>query len=200
MKNSAKGPFQIGPVSMKNLKIGKDTVSGNAKPLTGFHLAALPLVARHSGGQRYLFHIPRHKRLRAALPPRNPHAETDMTTSSGHTSAILASKVKGTAVYNDAGDKIGTVEDVVLDKQSNQIMFAALGFGGILGVGEKYYPVPWSMLDYNEDKGGYVVPLNKESIQNAPAYDLKDLTKHDGSLGNIREQTYSYYKVNRDWN
>jgi len=70
-----------------------------------------------------------------------------MTTSSGHTTAILASKVKGTAVYNNAGDKIGTVEDVVLDKLSNQIMFAALGFGGMLGIGEKYYPVPWSMLN-----------------------------------------------------
>ena len=64
-----------------------------------------------------------------------------MTTSSGHTTAILASKVKGTSVYNNAGDKIGTVEDVVLDKLSNQIMFAALGFGGMLGVGEKYYPL-----------------------------------------------------------
>jgi sporulation protein YlmC with PRC-barrel domain len=121
-----------------------------------------------------------------------------MTTSSGHTSAILASKVKGTAVYNDAGDKIGTVEDIVLDKQSNQIMFAALGFGGVLGVGEKYYPVPWSMLDYDESRGGYVVPLDKSSIQNAPAYDLKDLTKHDGSLGSIREQTYTYYNIARD--
>jgi sporulation protein YlmC with PRC-barrel domain len=123
-----------------------------------------------------------------------------MTTSSGHTSAILASRVKGTAVYNNGGDKIGTVEDIVLDKQSNQIMFAALGFGGVLGMGEKYYPVPWSMLNYSEDKGGYVVPLDKDSIKNAPAYDLKDLTKHDGSLGNIREQTYSHYKVSRDWN
>jgi sporulation protein YlmC with PRC-barrel domain len=123
-----------------------------------------------------------------------------MTTSSGHTTAILASKVKGTSVYNDAGDKIGTVEDVVLDKTSNRIMFAALGFGGILGIGEKYYPVPWSLLDYSEAKGGYVVPLNKERIQNAPAYDLKDLTKHDGSLGGIREKTYSYYNVSRDWN
>ena len=122
-----------------------------------------------------------------------------MTTSSGHTTAILASKVKGTAVYNNAGDKIGTVEDVVLDKLSNQIMFAALGFGGLLGIGEKYYPVPWSLLDYSEDKGGYVVPLNKERIEKAPAYDLKDLTKHDGGLGTIREKTYSYYKVNRDW-
>ncbi len=123
-----------------------------------------------------------------------------MTTNSGHTTAILASKVKGTSVYNDAGDKIGTVEDVVLDKTSNRIMFAALGFGGVLGIGEKYYPIPWSLLAYNEDKGGYVVPLNKERIQNAPAYDLKDLTKHDGSLGSIREKTYSYYKVSHDWN
>jgi sporulation protein YlmC with PRC-barrel domain len=122
-----------------------------------------------------------------------------MTTNTGHTSAILASKVKGTAVYSDTGDKIGTVEDIVLDKQSNQIMFAALGFGGLFGLGEKYYPVPWSMLDYSEDKGGYVVPLDADRIKDAPAYDLKDLTKHDGSLGNIRETAYSHYKVERDW-
>lgn len=123
-----------------------------------------------------------------------------MTTASGHTSAILASRVKGTAVYNASGDKIGTVEDIVLDKQSNQIMFAALGFGGFLGAGEKYYPVPWSLLDYSEDKGGYVVPLNKDQLDAAPNYDLKDLTKHDGSIGDVREASYSYYRVNRDWN
>ena len=122
-----------------------------------------------------------------------------MTTASGHTSAILASKVKGTAVYNTAGDKIGHVEDVVLDKQSDHIMFAALGFGGMLGVGEKYYPVPWSVLDYNPDKGGYVVPMSKATLEKAPAYNLDDLTKNDGIFGDIRQQTYSYYNVKRDW-
>jgi sporulation protein YlmC with PRC-barrel domain len=125
--------------------------------------------------------------------------EEFMTTSSGHTSAILASRVKGTAVYDGSGDKIGTVEDVVLDKTSNRIMFAALGFGGVLGMGEKYCPVPWSLLNYDENKGGYVVPLSKDRLESAPAYDLKDLTKHDGSLGDIREETYSYYNVSRDW-
>ena len=125
--------------------------------------------------------------------------ESFMTTSSGHTSAILASKVKGTPVYNGAGDKIGTVEDIVLDKQSNQIMFAALGFGGFLGMGEKYYPVPWSLLDYDEDKGGYVAPLNKTLLESAPSYSLKDLTKHDGSIGTIREESYTYYHVRPDW-
>lgn len=134
-----------------------------------------------------------------APPATNPSKEDNMTTSSGHTTAILASKVKGTSVYNHAGEKIGTVEDIVLDKLSNQIMFAALGFGGVMGIGEKYYPVPWSMLDYDPDKGGYVAALDKERIKNAPAYDLKDLTKHDGSLGGIREKTYTYYKVDRDW-
>ena len=122
-----------------------------------------------------------------------------MTTSSGHTTAILASKVKGTNVYNAAGEKIGQVEDIILDKQSNRILFAALGFGGFVGIGEKYYPVPWSMLNYSDDKGGYVVPLTKDRLEKAPAYDLKDLTKHDGSFGDIREKSYSYYNVDHDW-
>ena len=119
-----------------------------------------------------------------------------MTTASGHTSAILASKVKGTAVYNTAGDKIGHVEDVVLDKQSDHIMFAALGFGGVMGIGEKYYPVPWSVLDYSPDKGGYVVPMSEDMIKKAPAYNLDDLTKDDGQ---IRTASYTYYNVPKDW-
>jgi len=118
-----------------------------------------------------------------------------MTTASGHTSAILASKVQGTSVYNTAGEKIGHVEDVVLDKQSDQIMFAALGFGGVLGVGEKYYPVPWSMLDYDDDKGGYIVPINSDTLKKAPAYRLEDLTRSDGSVGDIQKASYSYYNV-----
>jgi sporulation protein YlmC with PRC-barrel domain len=122
-----------------------------------------------------------------------------MTTGSGHTSAILASKVKGTNIYNLAGDKIGHVEDVVLDKQSDSIMFAALGFGGVLGMGEKFFPVPWSMLDYNPDKGGYVVPLSKDVLERAPTYRLEDLTKNDGEFSQIRAKSYDYYKVPRDF-
>jgi len=122
-----------------------------------------------------------------------------MPTTSGHTRAILASKVKGTSVYNSAGDKIGTVEDVVLDKTSDHIMFAALGFGGLLGLGEKYAPVPWSLLDYSPDKGGYVVPMSEDIIKKAPSYSLSDLTKSDGEFADIRERSYSYYNVPRDW-
>jgi sporulation protein YlmC with PRC-barrel domain len=122
-----------------------------------------------------------------------------MTTASGHTTAILASKVKGTDVFNTTGDKIGHVEDVVLDKESDSIMFAALGFGGVLGMGEKFHPVPWSMLKFSKERGGYVVPIAKDTLEKSPAYRLEDLTKNDGEFGKIRETSYSYYNVKRDW-
>jgi sporulation protein YlmC with PRC-barrel domain len=119
-----------------------------------------------------------------------------MPTPSGHTRAILASKVKGTSVYNSDGDKIGHVEDVVLDKLSNNIIFAVLGFGGILGVGEKYHPIPWSVLDYDQNKGGYVVRMSKEELEQSPAYDLDDLTDDDGTA---RSETYTYYHAQPYW-
>ena len=119
-----------------------------------------------------------------------------MPTPSGHTRAILSSKVKGTAVYNTAGDKIGHVEDIVLDKMSNNIMFAVLGFGGVLGMGEKYHPVPWSVLEYNPDKGGYIVPMSKDVLEQAPTTRLEDVTKNDSDL---RTRTYDFYKAPHYW-
>jgi len=121
-----------------------------------------------------------------------------MPTASGHTTAILASKVKGTPVYNTQGEKVGTVEDIVLDKSSNNIMFAVLGSGGVLGVGEKYRPIPWSVLDYDPQKGGYIVPLDRKRLENAPAYGMDELTRRDGGAA-IMTETFSYYKVPAYW-
>jgi sporulation protein YlmC with PRC-barrel domain len=117
-------------------------------------------------------------------------------THSGHTNAITASRVIGTAVYNQAGDRIGSIEDVMLEKMSNGIMFAVIGFGGFLGIGEKYHAIPWSTLDYNEDKGGYVVPFTKEQLEAAPSYSINDLTKGGSEA---RDASYEYYKVDPYW-
>ena len=104
-----------------------------------------------------------------------------MTTPSGHTSAIRAKKVIGTTVKNTAGQKIGQVEDIVLDKTSNNIIFAVVGFGGFLGMNEKFHPVPWSALDYVESEDSYVVPFTKEQLQAAPADSIDKLTRADGA-------------------
>ena len=117
-----------------------------------------------------------------------------MVTATGHTSAIRATKVIGTSVYNASGDKIGKVEDVVLDKQSNNIMFAVVGFGGFLGMNEKYHPVPWSALDYVESEDSYVVPFTKEQLKGAPADSLDKLTKGDGAAS-YSASANEYYKT-----
>ena len=120
-----------------------------------------------------------------------------MPTASGHTTAIRATRAVGTDIYNLDGKKIGKIEDLVLDKTDNAIMFAVAGFGGFLGIGEKYHALPWASLDYSADTGGYVVPYSKEELEAAPADSIEELTKDDGV--HARQEAYSYYKVDPYW-
>lgn len=117
-----------------------------------------------------------------------------MTTATGHTEVIRAKKVIGTTVKNSSGEKIGTVEDIVLDKLSNNIVYAVVGFGGFLGMNEKYHPVPWSALDYVESEDSYVVPFTKEQLKAAPADSLEKLTRGDGAAS-YSESANAYYKT-----
>ena len=120
-----------------------------------------------------------------------------MPTQAGHTSAIRATKVIGTQVFSTTGEKIGKIEDVVLDKQSNNIMFAVVGFDGFMGVNEKYHPLPWSGLDYSKDSKGYVVSYSKDQLKGAPAERIDELTAGDGA--GIRDKVYDYYDAPRYW-
>ena len=116
-----------------------------------------------------------------------------MTTATGHTSAIRAKRVIGTNVTDPAGKKIGEVEDLVLDKQSNSILFAVVGFGGFLGMAEKYHPLPWSALDYDPSSGSYVVDYTQDQLKAAPAGSIDELTRDDGLA--YRGRVFDYYKV-----
>ena len=120
-----------------------------------------------------------------------------MTTSTGHTSAIRAKKVIGTNVKDNQGKKIGQIEDIVLDKQSSNIMFAVVGFGGFLGMAEKYHPLPWQTLDYDERDDAYVVNFTEQQLRAAPSDSIDELTKEDGL--NFRDRSFDYYQTPRYW-
>jgi sporulation protein YlmC with PRC-barrel domain len=115
-----------------------------------------------------------------------------MPTASGHTTAIRARKVLGTSVKNVDGQRVGEIEDVVLDKLSDRIMFAIVGMGGFLGIGEKYHPLPWSLLHYDEDADAYVVPFTKDQLMAAPAHTIQELTRGDG-VAAFRNRAVEYY-------
>ena len=101
-------------------------------------------------------------------------------------SLILASRVNGTPVFDAAGKRIGHIDDLSIERVSGEVVYAIMSFGGFLGIGEKYHPLPWSMLDYDPDKGGYVVSLDKAVLESAPHYDVLELD----ALGGPSREAY----------
>jgi sporulation protein YlmC with PRC-barrel domain len=92
-------------------------------------------------------------------------------TDQRETSSLIASdKVEGTNVYRSDGESIGEIERVMIDKRSGNVAYAVMSFGGILGIGEDYYPLPWSQLKYNEQLGGYQVDLSETQLTDAPKF------------------------------
>ena len=87
------------------------------------------------------------------------------------TGALIASdKVEGTAVYNPRGERLGDVYNFMVDKRSGHVEYAVMSFGGFLGMGESYHPLPWKILTYDPNMGGYVVDLDKDRLVSAPSY------------------------------
>lgn len=106
---------------------------------------------------------------------------------------ISSDKVEGTAVYNANGDKLGSIDDLMIDKRSGQVRYAALEFGGFLGLGTDRYPLPWGMLTYDTNLDGYVVPLSKEQLDKAPRYaEDEDRPVYSEDYG---RKVYDYYGV-----
>jgi PRC-barrel domain len=107
-------------------------------------------------------------------------------------SLIGSDKVEGTAVYGPDDRKIGTVQRVMIDKISGKVAYAVVSFGGFLGMGEDYYPMPWAKLDYDTSLGGYRVDITEDQLKGAPKFNRStDWNWSDRS----RDRTvYDYYK------
>ena len=98
------------------------------------------------------------------MPPRGEIA-TDETRN-----LISADKVVGTTVYNRQGENLGSVYGLMLNKLNGQVAYAIMSFGGFLGIGESYHPLPWRVLSYDTNLGGYVVDIDRNRLEAAPHY------------------------------
>ncbi len=99
-------------------------------------------------------------------------------------SLIASDKVEGTPVYRSNGEQVGKIQRVMIDKLSGKVGYAVMSFGGFLGIGEDYYPLPWSVLTYNERLGGYEVNLTEQQLKGAPKY-----SQHESWDWNDRSRT-----------
>jgi PRC-barrel domain len=104
---------------------------------------------------------------------------------------IGSDKVEGTAVYGADDSKIGSIERVMIDKTSGRVSYAVLGFGGILGLGNDHYPLPWQSLKYDTDLGGYRTGVTEDQLRRAPKYrDANDWNWSDAARNRAVDAYY----------
>ena len=119
-------------------------------------------------------------------------------TEHGTTSSLIASgRVEGTAVYDAHGKRIGKVERLMIDKLTGRIAYAILSFGGFLGIGADQYPIPWSMLTYNEKPDGFQLDVTEEQLKNAPKIEQGESWEQANRDRN--QDVYDYWEVRYYW-
>lgn len=110
---------------------------------------------------------------------------------------IGSDKVEGTAVYGPGEDKIGAIQRVMIDKPSGKVAYAVLSFGGFMGIGDDYYPIPWAKLTYDESIGGYRTDISKAELDAAPRYEAEDDFEWNDRQRAM--DVYTYYGIPPYW-
>jgi sporulation protein YlmC with PRC-barrel domain len=107
------------------------------------------------------------------------------------TSHLIASnKVEGTAVYGRNGERLGTIYNFMVDKVSGRVEYAVMAYGGFMGMGARYYPLPWRMLSYDTREGGYHVNMSDRDLEDAPSFDRSSEPRFDRDYGSWVYQFY----------
>jgi sporulation protein YlmC with PRC-barrel domain len=112
-------------------------------------------------------------------------------------SLITSDRVEGMPVYDLHGKRIGKVERLMIDKLTGRIAYAVLSFGGFLGIGEDHYPIPWSMLTYNEKPDGFQLDVTEEQLKNAPKFEQGENWEQTDRARN--QDVYDYWEVRYYW-
>ena len=124
--------------------------------------------------------------------------QDSQSVATDETSTLISSdKVEGTAVYSRDGEKLGSINAVMIDKVSGRVAYAVMSFGGFLGMGDRYHPLPWHVLTYDTGQGGYVIDLDPTLLEGAPTYGTSDTP--DWSDRGWGRQLHDYYGARPYW-
>lgn len=129
------------------------------------------------------------------LPAQSP--ATPATSLTGSATRCKASDLIGLAITNSKDESLGEIEDIVLDGGNRNIAYAVVGFGGFLGMGEKYFAMPWRLIEVRrrgaEDKPRAMLGLDKEVLKAAPGFDKANWP--DMANASWAQQVDDYYRL-----
>ena len=83
---------------------------------------------------------------------------------------LISARVDGTNVYDMDGQKLGSIYSFHIGRRTGQVEYAVLSFGGFLGLGQSYHPVPFAALSFDEERSAYLLTLGKHLLQGGPSY------------------------------
>lgn len=109
------------------------------------------------------------------------------------TTLLSSSSIASDDVKNREGENLGDIKDLMIDTQTGQIEYAVLSFGGFLGMGDKYFAVPWSALKVDREDECLILNVSKERLKNAPGFDKDNWP--DMADPQFKDQIYGHYGI-----
>ena len=108
---------------------------------------------------------------------------------------LSSSSITGTNVTNRKGENLGEIKDLMIDTENGTVNYAVLSFGGFLGLGDKYFAIPFEAFDVNTTTERFVLNVDKDRLENAPGFDKDNWPKtSDHTYWN---NLYKHYGVER---
>lgn len=110
---------------------------------------------------------------------------------------ISSDRVEGTAVYGTDGDKIGSVQKLMIRKRGGEVTDAVISVGGFLGMGSQLHFLPWEKLSYDTELDGYKLDVTEEQLREAPTYEANERDREYDP--DHRATVYEYWQVAPYW-
>ncbi len=114
-----------------------------------------------------------------------------------HPNLLSMSTLSGNKVISPREEDLGKIEDFIIDIKPGQVAYAILSFGGILGLGNRLFAIPWNAMELNTDKHAFVLNVEKDVLKSAPGFDRESWP--DMSSRDWGERIYAYYGQKPYW-
>jgi sporulation protein YlmC with PRC-barrel domain len=107
-----------------------------------------------------------------------------------------ASKIIDSSVKNFHGYDLGEIKDLVIDPETGHIVYAVISFGGVFGLGDKLFSVPWKALRWTGNKTHYTLDIDKTTLEKAPGFDKNHWPDSSSKWDQQRKEVDQFYRVN----
>jgi sporulation protein YlmC with PRC-barrel domain len=110
---------------------------------------------------------------------------------------LSAGTLKGDEVRNPEGENIGKIDDIMIDVVEGVVAYAVLSFGGVMGLGDKLFAIPWAALELDEENKRFILNVDKETLKNAEGFDKHNWP--DLSSDEVMARYYAFYEIEPYW-